>query len=86
MLLQALVTLAGAVMNRIRGGWLLARYHDLSNALAFGLVAGLAFTSWGAGAMGMLGMGLGASLGWGRYIGALGGWETRPLEEVAPID
>lgn len=81
-----LAAILGGLFNRIRGGWLLKRYHDLTNSLAFGFFAGVVLGSWEAGVMAALGMGLGASLGWGRYIGALGGWETRPLEEVAPID
>lgn len=62
------------------------RARDFVNAMAFGGFVWIVLKHWESGAFAALAMALGSSLGWGRYIGALGGWENRRLEEVVPID
>ena len=76
--------LLGAFFNRVRGGWLLPKYNRTVNAIAFGITF---FTDCIVNSvLMMIAMFTGMSLGWGRYIGALGGWETRELSEVKFID
>lgn len=82
----ALAALLGCFFNRLRGGGFILRYNDLVNALAFGAFSGLCLGSLATAAMGALAMALGAGIEWKRYVSALGGWETRPLSQVAPID
>lgn len=77
----------GALWNRIRGGFIEEMPNRRTlNALMFGL---LAFALSGDPYLilaGFVGMFAGQSLGWGRYIGALGGWERKELKEVDFID
>ena len=76
----------GAFMNRVRGGFIENfPMRRTMNALIFGMSV-VAFTQSWWGLLGVLGMFVGQSLGWGRYIGALGGWEKYKLEEVKFID
>ena len=73
-------------MNRVRGGFIENfPMRRTMNALIFGMSV-VAFTQSWWGLLGVLGMFVGQSLGWGRYIGALGGWEKYKLEEVKFID
>jgi hypothetical protein len=74
---------AGALWNRIRGDGITGGRY--ANALAFGTLVGIVSTPL-TGALAAAAMIIGQAPGWGRYIGALGGWETKPLEEWAPAD
>lgn len=75
----------GAIMNRIRGGmWNLPACRIL-NALAFGLAVWAIITPL-YGLAALVAMLVGQAPGWGRYIGALGGWEKKKLEEWKPVD
>lgn len=86
MIQLSFASIAGALMNRVRGGWLLPSGHKTANTLAFTALVGLlTFDLWQT-AFAAAGMALGQAPGWGRYIGALGGWEKFRLEEVAAID
>ena len=77
---------AGAFMNRVRGGmWDLPAGRYL-NAQAFGLAVWAASGNSLTGALAMFGMVVGQAPGWGRYIGALGGWEEEELDEWWPAD
>jgi hypothetical protein len=79
-------SLAGAISNRIRGGALLNGGNDTFNSLIFGLLLGLFSMNVILGVLAAVGMHLGSSFGWGRYIGATAGWEKEKLEEVWFID
>lgn len=81
-----IMIILGALMNRIRGGWLLSEYNRTVNALVFGVAVGLLTLNPLTGFLASLAMFTGQSLGWGRYIGAVGDWESRELKEVAFID
>lgn len=80
------IALIGALFNRIRGGFLLPSQGGAVNVVAFGILAGALLQSPAAAIAAAVGMLAGQQLGWGRYIGALGGWETQPLTEVKAID
>lgn len=93
---------AGAIANRLRGGWLkhgltvqqeedlplydYRRHGRAINIAVFGVFAWLASGNALLGIMSALGMWGGQSLGWGRYIGAIAGTEKEKLEEVRFID
>ena len=74
---------AGALWNRIRGDGITGGRY--ANAVAFGTLVGIGSTPL-TGALAAVAMAVGQAPGWGRYIGALGGWEERPLFEWAPVD
>lgn len=76
----------GAFFNRIRGGWLFTSNGGAVNVLAFGLTVGIILQSVMAGVAAAAGMWIGQAPGWGRYIGALGGWEDKELTEFLPVD
>lgn len=80
----------GAFFNRIRGGlWeKYVKYGKIINVLAFGAFIFFFTTSYSQVAVlyAFLMMYAGQSLGWGDYIGALGGWRTQNLSEVDIID
>ena len=79
-----LAALLGAFFNRLRGSGLNgARYI---NALAFGAFCGWLANDFMTAGFATVAMFFGQSLGWGRYIGALGGWEDKELKEVWFID
>jgi len=88
--------LYGAFFNRTRGGWLkdgsngegtaILKHGKAINAVAFALIAWMCTDSFVIGFLSGAGMFAGQSLGWGRYIGALGGWEDEELREVGFID
>lgn len=85
-MLYILSFVLGAFSNRVRGGWIFRQYNRTYNALLFGIVLGLISGDILTGLLFAVAMFTGQSLGWGRYIGALGGWETNRLEEVFFID
>ena len=88
--------LCGAAANRIRGGWFDGATAQEGGAfLAYGkainvfLFAAMVWACTGSVLLAvMCGVGMygGQSFGWGRYVGALGGWEDKELREVAAID
>ena len=80
------IAILGAIVNRIRGGWILSNGNRSFNAITFGGVFGSLTQDLWCGVLMAIAMFAGMSLGWGRYIGALGGWETCKLEEVEVID
>lgn len=72
--------LLGMLFNRVRGSSI--PYGGTINAVAFGISVWCVTGS----ALGLPLMLVGQALGWGRYIGATFGRETKPLEEVRIID
>jgi hypothetical protein len=78
-----LTAILGAIFNRLRGSGI--RGGRWINVIAFGFLCGWLYTPI-IGVFAALGMAIGQSLGWGRYIGALGGWEQQELKEVWFID
>lgn len=82
-----LFSLAGGLSNRVRGGAILHHGgNDSFNSILFGLLFGILVGSVPQGLLAALCMHLGASFGWGVYIGAVGGWEKNELKEVNFID
>lgn len=92
-----LATVAGGVANRFRGGGVFSlpgetptntrsQVRRLIYLFALGGIVMLhGGTLWQA-ALGALAVFLMLLTGWGRPIGAVGGWETQPLEEFGPLD
>jgi len=78
-----LIGVSGGLWNRIRGAGISG--GKIANAAAFGIMAAAA-AGPGTGAVASVFMALGQAPGWGRYIGAMGGWETKELEEWYAID
>jgi len=75
--------LLGMVSNRIRGA---IAWGGAINIILFGIHMGLVHQTAILVPFAMFGMWLGQQPGWGRYIGALGGWEDDALEEFKPVD
>lgn len=76
--------IAGACFNRLRGSGV--SYGKTINDVAFGVAVWLTTGRLTSGALGVLAMAIGRAPGWGRYIGAMHGWETEELKEWEPID
>ncbi|GEM_PF-4332180 len=92
-----LIAFLGGFFNAVRGGqwriWLGLDEEktklinsDVINALAFGILAMALTGDIYLGLHAAVGMMLGASSGWGDYIGALGGWRKDNLKENRFID
>lgn len=86
MLLPIIAFILGALFNRIRGGWIFPNFNKPINIVAFGVFTYLVNQCPIQFLTACLMMWLGASIGWGRYIGALGGWEDKPLKEFPAFD
>lgn len=82
-----LLAFLGAYANRVRGGFLGdLGWHKLVWPITFTLVAlGTGIAPEKAFLAGIL-LWVGTSFRWGRYIGALGGWEKEELRGVGAID
>lgn len=80
------VALLGGIMNRIRGGMFEVPFNGPLNAGVFGAAAGFAAQDWVLGLLAAVAMFVGQAPGWGRYIGAMGGWETQELKEFFLVD
>lgn len=90
-------TLIGAIANRFRGGGIIYAPPEIGTqkrrvvyALAGGLLVAGSFgwteeALW-RGAIAALILFLVHLTGWGRPIGAAGGWEDKPLDEFDPYD
>jgi len=87
-----LIALLGALMNRIRGGMLSGSYiaQCIGSTNIFLVLTAISLLACGRGILLtmviLIGVFFGEMLGWGRYIGALGGWEKKPPNEVKFID
>lgn len=79
-----LFALCGALWNRIRGHGI--KFGKIANDVAFGLLASFIVQEWWMLPVAAFFMLLGRSMGWGDYIGALGGWRKTDLEEDEFID
>lgn len=70
-----ILAILGAFVNRCRGGLLnaygLKTVCKYGNAVVFGVVCGFLLNSWQFGVSGAIGMFIGASFGWGKYIAGI---------------
>lgn len=90
------LSIIGAIVNRFRGGGLLNIKYRTLPFLAVFLTCALYVNLQThpenmqeaiiATVLATIAMWAGEAAGWGRYIGALGGWERKPLMEFAPVD
>lgn len=98
-MLALLAATIGAVANRLRGGGVVlfpgettvpdhkrTQVRRMVYLFALGSIAMLGGTALWQAALGALAVFLMLLTGWGRPIGAVGGWETNPLEEFGPFD
>lgn len=98
-MLALLAAIVGAVANRLRGGGVVlfpgettvpdhkrTQVRRMVYLFALGSIAMLGGAALWQAALGALAVFLMLLTGWGRPIGAVGGWETQPLEEFAPLD
>lgn len=84
----------GALSNALRGAQWKAfvpdKYHwinsDLINSIIYMYTVYYLTGNEYVSAASFMAMWLGASTGWGDYIGALGGWRKEDLQEWKPID
>ena len=65
---------------------IIPKNRDWVNAVVFGLMVLMVTHHSFTAIYAVLGMLAGSSYGWGRYIGAIGGWEQGPLEEDELVD
>lgn len=98
-MLALLAATIGAVANRLRGGGVVlfpgettvpdhkrTQMRRMVYLFALGSIAMLGGAALWQAALGALAVFLMLLTGWGRPIGAVGGWETQPLEEFGPLD